>query len=235
MTNVESVNLNSVFNRLFAYILTIKRNIGTQQPGFSEVRKTVLDNLEQTAWVIREKGIDPRDYDDARFAVCVWIDEVLLNIPWLHRNEWQRAMLQTELYGSTRGGDEFFERLNQLTPAQNNVREVYYVCLSLGFMGRYCGEAELGMLEQLKRSTLNMLIGDSAGIASFGKRVVFRGAFVANGMNAGMENSTPDDGSKVWFNWMLIGPPVLLVMMMILYSFMLDNMGDNLITRVIGG
>jgi len=235
MTKTDVVNLNSVFNRIFAYILTLKRNISTVQPSLAEVRKNILDGLEQTAWVIREKGIDPRDYDDARFALCVWIDETLLNMPWIHRNEWQRTMLQTELYACARGGDEFFERLNRLTPAQNAVREVYYVCLALGFVGRYCQGSDAGLLEQLKRSTLNMLVGDTAGLAAYGKRVVFRNAFTVSTTASNGDNDSVTGRSNLMASWVMFLPPVVLIILMMVYTFVLNNMSDNLITRVIGG
>jgi len=231
----EKLYLSHVFNKLFAYVITLKRNCATMQPSYMEVRKNVLDMLEQSAWIVREKGIDPRDYDDARFAVCVWVDETLLNLPWVHKNEWQRAMLQIELYNSTRGGDEFFERLNQLTPAQNAVREIYYTCLSLGFMGRYCHEGDDVLLEQLKKSTLGLLVGETTGVAAYNKKTLFPEAY----QSALSGNGRADDKQISRFGqakaMLVSAPPVILVLVYIVYSFVLNGVSNNLITRVVGG
>jgi len=80
-----------------------------------------------------------------------------------------------------------------------------------------------------------MLIGDTAGLASYAKRVVFRGAFVSSGSTASNDGNTPERPGSPWANWIMFSPPIILVVMMMLYSFVLNNMSDNLITRVIGG
>lgn len=231
----EKLMLSHVFNKLFAYLITLKRNCATTQPSYMEVRKNILDMLEQSAWIIREKGIDPRDYDDARFAVCVWVDETLLNLPWVHKTEWQRAMLQIELYNNTRGGDEFFERLNQLSPAQNSVREIYYTCLALGFMGRYCHDGDEMLLQQLKKSTLGLLVGDATGVAAYSKRALFPEAY-QTAMNAGAKQ---DDKHGLRFGqakvWLISTPPAVLFVIYIVYAFVLNGVADNLMARVVGG
>ena len=108
-------NANAAFTELFAHVFAYiqgLRRIGAQiQPPFQEVRKRVNALLEDSAAQAREAGADPRDFDDARFAVCAWVDETLMGSPWSAREEWRRNLLQSELYGVTNAGEEFFERL----------------------------------------------------------------------------------------------------------------------------
>lgn len=87
----------------------------------------------------------------ARYAISATIDDVILSSPWGYDAGWQRKTLVSELHGEVYGGDKFFELLDtaQRDPARfKTLIELMYVCLSLGFQGRYRREkALLGELE----------------------------------------------------------------------------------------
>ena len=85
--------------------------------------------LKEVDFILAE-SVDPRDYDDARFAVCAWVDEVILHMLWIHRDLWQRNLLQNKYYGTVNAGSEFYDRLNILGHGNVIVREVYFLCLS---------------------------------------------------------------------------------------------------------
>ena len=52
-------------------------------------------------------------------------------------------------------GDEFYDHLAALRPEQNHAREVYYLCMALGFEGQYAGrEAERA---EMMRTQFEML------------------------------------------------------------------------------
>ena len=88
-----------------------------------------------------------RDYQDACFAVIAWADETILkHSTWKHHAEWNALPLQLEYFQTRNAGEEFFERLERLRPEQKAIREVYYLCLGLGFSGRYF----LGLEDELK-------------------------------------------------------------------------------------
>ena len=74
-------------------------------------------------------------------------------------------------------GELFFERLNAIGPHQRDVREVYYLCLSLGFTGQYCNPGDDFMLEQLRLSNLKLLTGSSMGVPSLDKESLFPDAY----------------------------------------------------------
>ena len=90
------------------------------------------------------------DINDACFAVVAWLDEVIAS----HPNWWKDArQLQVSLFGTNTAGNEFFTHLAKLTAEQDEVREVYYVALCLGFVGQYYYEVgdsgEIGRLKEL--------------------------------------------------------------------------------------
>ena len=90
------------------------------------------------------------DINDACFAVVAWLDEVIAS----HPDWWKDAtQLQVTLFATNNAGNEFFTHLSKLTAEQDEVREVYYVALCLGFVGQYYYEAadtgEIGRLKEI--------------------------------------------------------------------------------------
>jgi hypothetical protein len=59
----------------------------------------------------------------------------MLRSTWEHRNRWRGSPLQDVLFNTKNAGEELFQRLKRLRSEE--VREVYYVCLGLGFSGQY--------------------------------------------------------------------------------------------------
>lgn len=86
------------------------------------------------------RRLEAQELDDARFALVVWADEMLLKAAWPGRDAWSHDLLQMQLYRTNRGGDEFYERLARLRPDQSEARLVFFVCLVLGFEGQLVGD-----------------------------------------------------------------------------------------------
>jgi len=230
--HVSYTRLKDCFNGVFAYVLAMKRRCSEEQPEYDSVRQRISGLLEQSAARVRELQVDPRDYDDARFAVAAWVDEAIMAMPWIHRDQWQRNLLQSELYGSASAGEEFFERLNQLTDRQNAVREVYYYCLCLGFAGRYCHEGDEYMLDQLKKSTLRQLTGKAVSVDAFSHEPIFAHAYPVDNAREKPADAGGWTAPKVW---LAATPPVVLVVIFMVYSFVLNGVADNVMARVAGG
>ena len=88
------------------------------------------------------------DIDEACFAVAAWLDEVIAS----HPDWWKDAtQLQVTLFATNNAGNEFFTHLSKLTAEQDEVREIYYLALCLGFVGQYYYEAgDTGEIGRLK-------------------------------------------------------------------------------------
>src|SRR4029079_8879125 len=83
----------------------------------------------------------------ARSAVCALIDESAASTPW--GGAWLRDGLLAERHGDSEGGLKFFAMLEAHVgePIPHlDLIEFLYVCLALGFEGKYRG-AESGRLE----------------------------------------------------------------------------------------
>jgi len=229
----SSADLTGCFLELLAYVFFLRKICARQQPAFAEVKGRVEALLEESARRMRAGGVDPREYDDARFAVVAWVDETVLNMPWAHREEWQRARLQTVYYATTSAGGEFFERLNRLRPDEKGVREVYYLCLSLGFRGRYHSDEDAFLVEQLKKSNAKALLGASLERARFAQELLLPSAY-----DTGLSGEARSAGAGFWSGpriALAAALPALVVLLFLVYGFVLGGVVDNLMTHVSGG
>ena len=73
----------------------------------------------------------------ARFALVAFIDEVVARSDWDYRSAWMEKPLQSEEFGTTAAGDQFFEPMADGSEIDPELAEIKFVILSLGFQGRY--------------------------------------------------------------------------------------------------
>jgi type VI secretion system protein ImpK len=148
------VSLRDLFTPLFSYVLLVTRPSAAERTVF-ELGSDIDTLLAAQEQAVKRHQIPAQDYDLARFAVVAWADEVIVgqtqngNREAVH--QWKKLPLQKRLYNTANAGEEFFEHLAKLTPAQKDVREIYYLCLCLGFRGRYYDESQEFKLAQLRR------------------------------------------------------------------------------------
>ncbi len=85
-------------------------------------------------------GLDSRSLRAARYALCATVDDVVLSTPWGSHSNWTRQSLTSLFHNEVSGGERFFDILAQLERELGRhaeVVELMYLCLSLGFEGRY--------------------------------------------------------------------------------------------------
>ena len=226
-------SLCSLFSPVFAYVQGLRRLESHIQPEFSEIRRKIDHLLKESAASARDLSVDPRDYDSARFAVCAWIDETMMATRWDARAQWRKSLLQSELYGVTNAGEEFFERMDKLSRQDTTVREVYYWCLGLGFAGRYCGPGDEVLLAQLKRSVHKQLSKENAVLSGFKTRNLFESAYEGAGrFGAGRNDFKRWTTFRLFF---LVVPPLLLAALYVMFRIILSGASNSVFTRISGG
>jgi type VI secretion system protein ImpK len=98
----------------------------------------------------------------AHYALCASIDDVVLNTPWGASSGWVNQTLVATLHPGAHGTDQFFDQLRQMLRTPEHflpVIELMFLCLSLGFMGRYRqgrGTAELDQLRAQVHAAIAM-------------------------------------------------------------------------------
>lgn len=76
----------------------------------------------------------------ARYVLCTVLDETILDTPWGSASEWSRMSLLSRFHKETVGGEKFFRLLERLSvnPSRHlHMLELMYLCLALGFEGKY--------------------------------------------------------------------------------------------------
>ena len=133
-----SPRLSETFAPCLSLILKLR---DSDQFGDGDLlRSRILDMLKQAEQKALMDAIPTSDISDARFAIVAFLDEVILGSNWDQRGLWVTNPLQVELYGNAVAGNEFFERLERLkadASFRKNALEVYYLCLALGFKGKF--------------------------------------------------------------------------------------------------
>lgn len=107
-------------------------------------------------------GWSAADIDAALFAAVAWADEVLNGAGWDGAAHWQRRLLQKRYFNVSNGGVAFFTRLENLNGAQQQVREVYAMCLGLGFAGCYGHDGNQKALAEIRHAAMESVLADGA-------------------------------------------------------------------------
>ena len=217
------MRLTDCFIELLAYATYFLKTVAKKQPSFDQVKADFQRLIAKSQEGLNNSTFSQEDYDLARFGIFAWIDEAILNSSWKEKHQWQGEQLQRIYYQTADAGEIFFERLNTLGPHQRDVREIYYLCLAIGFTGRYCNEGDGYLLEQLKTSNLKLLTGSSVGLPSLEKEELFPEAYSVES-----NDMISLKGKKRFstFTILCLGTPVLFYsVLFLIYRFILNNIG----------
>jgi type VI secretion system protein ImpK len=154
--------LRELFTDLIAYVIFFDASCEHSPPTLNELREKIVSLLNAQEERAKGIGVSPEAFREARFAVLSWVDEMILNSKWPYRTRWQHLMLV--YFGTLNAGEEFFQHLEQLPPQSNNVLEIYYLCLSMGFEGRYAFGDERRELRDLKQRLYKQLCATNGDI-----------------------------------------------------------------------
>jgi type VI secretion system protein ImpK len=147
-TKDKTKNLSDIASECFILILQLR---ATNDYGIADLLKSriieMFNKFENNARII---GIDNEKVRLAKFALVAFLDETIISSEWPAKDEWLTEPLQIKLFDTFNAGEEFYtnmSNLRQRTNANKDVLEIYYLCLSLGFKGKY----QLQSPENLRR------------------------------------------------------------------------------------
>ncbi|WP_293371299.1 type IVB secretion system protein IcmH/DotU [Nevskia sp.] len=125
------------------------------QPDVPHLYQQVVQQVRQFESRAQAAGLTPQMITAARYALCAMLDESVLNTPWGEHGGWAAKTLLTTFHGETYGGEKFFlilDRLGQDFAKHLDLIELMYLCLALGFGGRYAiepgGRARLADIQE---------------------------------------------------------------------------------------
>ncbi len=119
---------------IFLHVLDLLDRIERgETPAFLDERiriRALIDEAEA------KLGGGP-EWTSTKYALASWIDELLSadpDYPWAGQEWWNNNSLEFELFKSKERAEQFYERAAR-APAP--AREIYYICVMLGFRGLY--------------------------------------------------------------------------------------------------
>ena len=129
-----------------------------------EVRRQLAQLFERSQQLAEAQGMEQDFYLQAKYPVVALVDEMLQCSSWRHKGEWARQPLQRHYFDTTSAGAEFYDRLNSLNKfgPDRDIREVYALCLGLGFRGKYFRGEDRKAYEGVKAFNLSLLLPDEA-------------------------------------------------------------------------
>jgi type VI secretion system protein ImpK len=135
---------------LFQEVLTAIVRLRSNREGVADAesfRLRLREALKAAAHEARNTAAySTEDVRMATFAVVGFLDETVLDTHNPVFADWPRKPLQEELFGTHMAGEVFFQNLESLlgrndSPDLADLLELHYLCLLLGFRGRYSGRS----------------------------------------------------------------------------------------------
>ncbi len=133
--------LNSLVNAaamLIAVFCKTRESVG--HPNVGGLHQQLVREIKTFDTTAREEGLKPEIVLSARYILCTILDEAVLNTPWGAESPWTQRTLLSTFHNETGGGEKFFLILDRMrsSPAENlDILELIYICISLGYEGKY--------------------------------------------------------------------------------------------------
>ena len=125
-----------------APILTLVSRLATtlSQTDVEGLRRRVREEFAGFEKRAGAAGIKPEILRSCHYALCATVDDVASNMPWGSQNIWADQSMARVFHNDTSGGERFFHLLGHFErdpETHGDVLELFYLCLSLGFQGRF--------------------------------------------------------------------------------------------------
>jgi len=157
-----SSGLNPLVNAASTLIAVFeKTRASVSHPDVGGLHQRMVNELKSFENTAKQTGIKPEVVLSARYAMCVALDEAVLNTPWGSESAWPQRTLLSVFHNETSGGEKFFLILDRMKeqPAENlYILELMYILLSLGFEGKYrVIHRGRDMIEQMRDDLFNII------------------------------------------------------------------------------
>ncbi len=156
----ERANPNDIIafaGPVFDLILRLKAGIVAPSNELRPQIAALLDDFERRGERYR---FSSKIIQVSKFALAAFVDETVLSSNFNLKEEWEKNPLQLEFFGENQAGNKFFEKLAAMLKQVDvtaDAVEIYYVCMLLGFKGRYA-VYEKERLLQIMQETANALV-----------------------------------------------------------------------------
>ena len=160
-------SLADLCGELLAFALQLKK---ANDPGDADgLRQKIDEQFRALESKARQADVPAEDVQLAKYAVAAFIDEMILTSSWTLKESWADKPLQLAYFNDFSAGEEFYTKIESLRGAKRySVLEVYYLCLALGFRGKYVDLQGMEKKKVLVDSMLREIRGPAAAPGSAG-------------------------------------------------------------------
>jgi type VI secretion system protein ImpK len=171
-------------NRLVGLAMPLIALIGrlrtvTAMPNLAQVRQQAIRAVRTFEDELSKLGYPQDIHLPARYVLCTAVDQSVLSTPWGAQSEWAAHGLLITFHKEAWGGAKFFDILARACADPRryiDLLELQYICLSLGFAGKYLEDPSgSGKLAEL-RDQVYRHIRDVRGSPPQGLSVQWEGA-----------------------------------------------------------
>jgi type VI secretion system protein ImpK len=121
----------------FGYTALLPATPDDPQPEYEQFRGKIVAALHAVESEATEHEIELEDAKQAGYALCLFTDGQVAESEWNGKAQWASEPLHIMLQQDPEGGINFFRRLDDFGERERAVKEVYLVCLALGYRGKY--------------------------------------------------------------------------------------------------
>jgi type VI secretion system protein ImpK len=107
------------------------------------IQKKMRALLEEQAYKLSRSvtGIGATQVRDGQYLMTILTDEIFLTLSWPGAKQWQKSLLEAQIFETQIAGEVFYKKLDALLdstdPARSELALLYFLILSLGFRGKF--------------------------------------------------------------------------------------------------
>lgn len=136
-------------------LLSVQLRHSATPPDAARLREQTVSQVRKFEAHAQQANVPQQTVMAARYVLCAMLDEAVLNSPWGEQSGWAQQTLLVVFHGESYGGAKFFQILERLSADFSkhlDLIELMYICLALGFGGRYLiesgGRAKLADIQE---------------------------------------------------------------------------------------
>ena len=138
LRGLEDNRLIDAATPLLGLVIRVRRLADFQ--GVENLYQQVVDEVAAIDRELVEQGYDRPVVVAYRYVLCAFIDEAVLGTDWGAHSIWSQHSLLSRFHNETWGGEKVFAilaRMEQEPARYRDMLSFIYLCLCLGFEGRY--------------------------------------------------------------------------------------------------
>jgi type VI secretion system protein ImpK len=157
-------------------MLTLQLRLSQNFGDADLLRERIIGMLNRMEKYARRENFDKKEIQRAKFALVAFIDETIISSEWEQKEIWLANPLQLQIFNRFDAGEKFFQLLDHFRTRPydySQLMEIYFLCLSLGFKGKYGIRDQAGLklvIEDIYHDLKRVMVKKQVTLAPHGHR-----------------------------------------------------------------